>query len=174
MGMRNVYIGLGSNIGERESTINSAITAIEHELAETRSIKSLTISNIYETAAWGMPEGTPSFLNCVVCVETDLKLDLLLDLLLLIEKTHGRVRNESEGYSSRTLDCDILVSGDEVVASERLKVPHPKIKTRRFVLQPLCDLEPTLQIPGTESSVSELLKLCSNEPSVTLWSPTHT
>ena len=102
--MRNVYIGLGSNIGDRESTINSAITAVEEELVETRSIKTLTISNIYETAAWGMPEGTPSFLNCVICIETNLELNYLLDVLLNIEITHGRVRNTVEGYSSRALD----------------------------------------------------------------------
>ena len=174
MRMRNVYIGLGSNLGERESVINSAITGIEEALVETRSIKSLTISNIHETAAWGMPDGTPSFLNCVVCVETDMELDVLLDVLLEIEIAHGRVRNESEGYSSRTLDCDILVAGEEVIMTDRLEVPHPRISSRRFVLQPLCDLEPTLHIPGTENSVSELLLLCSDEPKVTLWDPTHT
>ena len=174
MGMRNVYIGLGSNIGERENTINSAITAIEEELTETRSIKSLTISNIYETEAWDMPEGTPAFLNCVVCVETELGLDSLLDVLLEIEISHGRVRDDGERYSSRTIDCDILVAGDERVLTDRLEVPHPRISSRRFVLQPLCDLEPTLHISGTGKSVSELLKLCSDEPTVTLWDPTHT
>lgn len=174
MGMRNVYIGLGSNIGERECTINSAITAIEEALVETRSIKSLTISNIYQTDAWGMPEGTPSFLNCVICVETDVELELILDMLLEIEIAHGRIRNESEGYSSRTLDCDILVAGEERVMTSRLEVPHPRISSRRFVLQPLCDLEPNLQIQGTDKSVAELLKLCPVEPRVTLWDPTHT
>ena len=174
MRMRSVYIGLGSNIGGRESTINSAITAIEEELTETRSIKSLTISNIYETAAWGMPEGTRSFLNCVICVETDKQLEQLLDMLLEVEIKHGRIRNESEDYASRTLDCDILVAGDEVVSSEKLEVPHPRISTRRFVLQPLCDLDPNLHIPGAEKSVSELLNHCSDQPLVSLWDPTHT
>ena len=174
MRMRNVYIGLGSNIGDRESTINSAITAVEEELIETRSIKTLTISNIYGTAAWGMPEGTPSFLNCVICIETNLELNYLLDVLLNIEIANGRVRNTLEGYSSRTLDCDILVAGEEIVSNERLEVPHPIISTRRFVLQPLSDLDPTLKIPGLENSVSELLINCSDEPKVTLWDPTHT
>ena len=74
MMMRNVYIGLGSNLGDRFRTINSAIADIERELVESRSIKSLTTSNIYETEALGMDDGTPPFSNCVVCVESDLKL----------------------------------------------------------------------------------------------------
>ena len=64
MKMRSVYIGLGANLGDRESSINAAISAIESELVENRAIKSLTISNIYETKPWGMEEGTPTFLNC--------------------------------------------------------------------------------------------------------------
>ncbi len=171
--MRHVYIGLGSNIGNREKTISSAIEEIECILAETKSIKSLTISNIYETSAWKMSEDTPAFLNCVICIETNLELELLLDELLKIEVSHGRVRNEGENYSNRTLDCDILVAGDEVITSETLQVPHPRISSRRFVLQPLCDLEPNLQIPRIKKSVFELLNQCSEEPRVTKWDHTH-
>ncbi len=174
MRMRNVYIGLGSNIGERELALNSAIAAIEAELVESRSIKSLTTSNIYETEAWGMDDATPAFLNCVVCVETDLDLMALLDVLLRIESSHGRIRNNKEGYSNRTLDCDILLAGDEVINNENLQVPHSRISKRRFVLQPLCDLNPTLRIPGIEKDVSGLLEICSEEPKVKLWDPTHT
>ncbi|MBM55173.1 MAG: 2-amino-4-hydroxy-6-hydroxymethyldihydropteridine diphosphokinase [Euryarchaeota archaeon] len=172
--MRNVYIGLGSNLGDRFRTINSAIADIERELVESRSIKSLTTSNIYETEAWGMDDGTPPFLNCVVCVETDLDLSKLLDVLLKVEIDHGRCRVEGEGYASRTLDCDILLAGDEVVQSERLQVPHPRISSRRFVLQPLCDLDPNLNIPYVDSTVSQLLSNCSAEPKVVQWDHTHT
>ena len=169
-----MYIGLGSNIGERELAINSAIAAIEAELVESRSIKSLTTSNIYETEAWGMDDATPSFLNCVICVETDLDLKALLDVLLRIESSHGRIRKYGEGYSNRILDCDILLAGDEVINNETLQVPHPRISKRRFVLQPLCDLNPTLRIPGIENEVSELLEICSEKPKIKLWDPTHT
>ena len=174
MKMRNVYIGLGSNIGERELALNSAIAAIETELVESRNIKSLTTSNIYETEAWGMDDETPSFLNCVICVETDLDLKVLLDVLLRIESSHGRIRKYGEGYSNRTIDCDILLAGDEVINNETLQVPHPRISKRRFVLQPLCDLNPTLRIPGIEGDVSKLLEICSEEPKIKLWDPTHT
>ena len=169
-----MYIGLGSNIGERELALNSAIAAIEDELVDSRSIKSLTTSNIYETEAWGMDDETPSFLNCVICVETDLDLKALLDVLLRIESSHGRIRKYGEGYSNRTIDCDILLAGDEVINNETLQVPHPRISKRRFVLQPLCDLNPTLRIPGIEGDVSELLEICSEEPKIKLWDPTHT
>ena len=169
-----MYIGLGSNIGERELALNSAIAAIEDELVDSRSIKSLTTSNIYETEAWSMDDETPSFLNCVICVETDLDLKALLDVLLRIESSHGRIRKYGEGYSNRTIDCDILLAGDEVINNETLQVPHPRISKRRFVLQPLCDLNPTLRIPGIEGDVSELLEICSEEPKIKLWDPTHT
>ena len=172
--MRYVYIGLGSNIGDRELALNSAIASIEGELVESRSIKSLTTSNIYETEAWGMEDGTPAFLNCVVCVETDLGLEELLELMLEIEVRHGRVRCNDEGYSSRTLDCDILLAGEEVFQSDKLQVPHPRIVERRFVLQPLHDLNPTLRIPGIKIDVSGLLEICSEEPKVKIWDPTHT
>ncbi len=172
--MRNVYIGFGSNLGNREGTINSAITALESELAEIRRIKSLTQSNIYETEAWGMPECTPSFLNCVVCIETDLELLSLLEVLLKIEIYFGRDRNEEEDYSSRTLDLDILCSENEVINSKKLQVPHPRISSRRFVLEPLNDLDPNLQIPNTEGNVSELLANCPLTPKVKQWMATHT
>ena len=154
--------------------LNSAIAAIEAELVESRSIKSLTTSNIYETEAWGMDDATPAFLNCVICVETDLDLKTLLDVLLRIESSHGRMRKYGEGYSNRTIDCDILLAGDEVIKNENLQVPHPRISKRRFVLQPLYDLNPTLRIPGIENDVSGLLEICSDEPKVKLWDPTHT
>ena len=174
MSMRYVYIGLGSNIGDRELALNSAIASIEVELVESRSIKSLTTSNIYETEAWDMPEGTPSFLNCAVCVETNLELLTLLEVLLKIEIDFGRERNEGEGYSSRILDLDILCSENVVINSNKLQVPHPRISSRRFVLQPLNDLDPNLQIPDTEGNVSELLANCPLIPEVIPWLATHT
>lgn len=174
MPMRNVYIGLGANLGERESTISSAIELIELELVERRKIKSLTSSGIYKTEAWGMAAGTPDFLNCVVCVETDISLVILLDILLEVEKELGRKRTESCGYENRVIDCDILVAGDEVIDGAELTVPHPRLCERRFMLQPLFDLEPNLMIPHTGKSVSELLKICSNKPEVKKWDLTHT
>lgn len=173
--LRNVYIGLGANLGDRLATIEAAISAIEVELVEERLIKSLTCSPIYETDAWGMEEGTPAFLNCVVCVETSIELEVLLDMLLEVERKLGRQRDDGvDTYVSRTIDCDILVSSSETFSSEKLQVPHPRLASRRFVLQPLCDLDPTLHIEGEGKTVAELLKNCPLEPEVRAWDHTHT
>ena len=158
MRMRNVYIGLGANLGDRESSINSAISSIESELVESKAIKSLTISNIYETEPWGMEEGTPAFLNCAVCLETSIDLESLLELLLRVETDLGRTRAESAGYQSRVIDCDILCAGEETVNTEKLVVPHPHLASRQFVLKPLADLDPNLLVPGLTETVKELLK----------------
>jgi deoxyguanosine kinase len=173
MSMRNVYIGLGANLGDREKAINSAIEMIELELVERKAIKSLTCSEIYETEAWGMSPETPDFLNYVVCIETDISLELLLDILLGVERELGRKRTESNGYQNRVIDCDILVAGDEVIDGEELTVPHPRLCERRFMLQPLFDLEPNLIIHLTGKSVSELLEICANLPEVKKWVLTH-
>ena len=158
MKMRNVYIGLGANLGDRESAIYSAISSIESELVESKAIKSLTISNIYETEPWGMEEGTPAFLNCAVCLETSIDLESLLELLLRVETDMGRTRAESERYQSRVIDCDILCAGEETVNTEKLVVPHPHLASRQFVLKPLADLDPNLLVPGLTETVKELLK----------------
>jgi 2-amino-4-hydroxy-6-hydroxymethyldihydropteridine diphosphokinase len=173
MSIRNVYIGLGANLGDREKAINSAIEMIELELVERKMIKSLTCSGFYETEAWGMLPESPDFLNCVVCLETDIRLVLLLDILLEVERELGRKRTKSEGYSDRVIDCDILVAGDEVVYGAELVVPHPRLFERRFMLQPLFDLQPNLMIPLKEKSVSELLEICDNLPEVKKWALTH-
>lgn len=166
---RNVYIGLGSNLGDREATLSGAIDALEAELVEVKAVKSITSSPIYETEAWGMADGTPAFLNQVVCLETNLELSQILELLMGVEAKFGREREENAlagVYNSRTLDLDILVAGKEVVNNNTLKVPHPRISMRRFVLQPLADLDPTLNIPGTKGTVSELLESCPELPEV--------
>jgi len=108
-----------------------------------------------------------------VCVETDISLELLLDILLGVERELGRKRTESDGYQNRVIDCDILVAGDEVIDGEELTVPHPRLCKRRFMLQPLFDLEPNLIIPLTGKSVSELLEICANLPEVKKWVLTH-
>lgn len=164
---RYVYIGLGSNLGDREAALEFAASELENDLVQMRAVKSITSSPIYETEAWGMPDGTPAFLNQVLCIDTDLELHKLLDLLMEIEARHGRTRNGAPGvYADRTLDLDILVAGNEVSDSNNLKVPHPRISSRRFVLQPLCDLDSELHIPGTNGTVFDLLSQCSRTPEV--------
>ena len=164
---RYVYIGVGSNLGDREAALEFAASELENDLVQMRAVKSITSSPIYETEAWGMPDGTPAFLNQVLCLDTNLELGVLLDLMMEVEARHGRMRNGESGvYADRTLDLDILVAGNEVSDSNNLKVPHPRMSSRRFVLQPLCDLDSELHIPGTNATVLDLLSLCPKTPEV--------
>jgi len=170
---RTVYISMGSNLGDRNALLAKGISLLERELVHLKSIKSITESPIYETQAWGMPEGTPAFLNLVVGIETDLNLKNLLTLILKVETDCGRKRNfaneeTDNSYSDRTLDIDILLDGDVLLKTNDLIVPHPKLTERRFVLQPLADLDSKLIIPGENCTVESALRACPTTPEVLL------
>ena len=172
---RTIYISVGSNLGDRVALLTEGIALLEKELVELKAIKSLTESPIYETQAWGMPEGTPPFLNLVVAIETDVTLENLLPLLLEVERECGRERNltksegdHSDSYTNRTLDMDILLDGEVLLKTNNLIVPHPKLTQRRFVLQPLADLDSKMTIPGENCTVEEALRSCPIKPEVLL------
>ena len=169
--MRSVYLGLGTNMNDRDSWLDRGLALLEDELASRRSIQSMTCSGRYETEPWGMEEGTPPFLNMAIAIETDLALTDLLHIALEIEKECGRVRDhESKRYMNRTLDIDVLCTSDnehwDGVSSEglSLKVPHPRMMSRRFVLQPLYDLQADLLVSGT--SIESALDQCPEKPAV--------
>jgi 2-amino-4-hydroxy-6-hydroxymethyldihydropteridine diphosphokinase len=142
--VKRTYLGLGSNIGDREANLEAAI----ERLAPVRR------SPIYETEPvdylnqrW--------FLNLVVEVETMLLPMQLLARTLKIERELGRVRGVPKG--PRTIDIDILLYGDAVVRTTKLEIPHPRMAERRFVLAPLADLAPDLRHPVTKETVREML-----------------
>lgn len=147
------YIGLGSNLGDREQAIRSALEAIA-ELPETELVR---VSSLYDTEPVGEVD-QPNFLNAAVMVDTELDARTLLWNLMLVEKRLGRVRTQHWG--PRTIDLDLLLYGDEIIEDEDLRVPHPEITRRSFVLVPLVELEPRLVHPGTgEPLVSHLNRL---------------
>ena len=169
--MRTVYLGLGTNLNDRDGWLDRGLALLEEQLVSRRGIQAMTLSPRYETEAWGMARGTPSFLNMVVAVVTDLSLPDILRLGLDVERECGRVRDpEAEGYTNRTLDVDVLCTstGETWEADEALgldlNVPHPRMMTRRFVLQPLVDLAPELVVDG--QAVADALKACPEEPHV--------
>ena len=129
-----VFLGLGSNMGDRMGHLRSAVGALARLDAE------LSVSPVYETAPLGGPEGQGSYLNCVVRLRTELGPHQLLEIAGGLEAEAGRVRGERNG--PRTLDVDILLFGDLSIAEPDLVVPHPRMYERGFVLAPLEDLDP--------------------------------
>jgi 2-amino-4-hydroxy-6-hydroxymethyldihydropteridine diphosphokinase len=151
------YIALGSNLDNPKMQIQDAFA----ELDEIESTRLLQTSSLYASAPWGYAD-QPDFVNAVVSVETELPARRLLDELLKIETWHGRER--SFANASRTLDLDIALYGNEIVDEERLKIPHPRMHERAFVLLPLAEIAPELVIPG-QGAIAALLKRC-NDPSL--------
>ena len=143
------FVGLGANLGAREETLRRAI----EQLGEADGVDVLVVSQLRETEPVGVVD-QPPFLNGAVAVETTRTPRELLDLLLEIERSLGRVREERWG--PRTIDLDLLVYGHEVVDEPGLRVPHPRLHERRFALEPLAELQPHLEVPGW-GEVSTLL-----------------
>ena len=148
--MTRAYVGLGANLGDRETTLRRAVEL----LAEEPGIEVAAVSTLRETDPVGLVD-QPLFLNGAVAVETSLSPRELLDVLLRIEQALGRVRSGVR-WGPRTVDLDVLVYDDQVVDEPGLRVPHPRLHERRFTLEPLAELAPALEIPG-RGQVSELL-----------------
>jgi 2-amino-4-hydroxy-6-hydroxymethyldihydropteridine diphosphokinase len=144
-----VYIALGSNLGNRLANLNSAIDNFSPQMKVVKK------SNVYETPPWGFTD-QPAFLNQVVKAETYMQPEPLLHHLKRLEVALGRVPGFQNG--PRSIDLDILFFDDMILDSPALKVPHPRMHERAFVLVPLVDLEPDLIHPALNESVSVLLR----------------
>jgi 2-amino-4-hydroxy-6-hydroxymethyldihydropteridine diphosphokinase len=136
------YVGLGANLGDRERTLRAAVDA----LLDEDGIEVVAVSALRETDPVGVGE-QPCYLNGAVALETTLSARDLLDRLLAVEQRFGRVRVPGE-HAPRTLDLDLLLYGDREIDEPGLTVPHPRLHERRFVLEPLAELDPGLVIPG--------------------------
>lgn len=143
-----VFIALGSNLGDRLKNLEAAIAAM------MPAVHPVTCSSVYETPPWGYLD-QPKFLNQVVRAETDLSPEELLDHLKGIEKQLGRVETFRNG--PRKVDLDILFYDDLVFDSSRLKIPHPRLSGRAFVLLPLAQLAPDLRHPVEDRTIREML-----------------
>lgn len=153
------FIGLGSNLGEREVTVRAAL----EQLAQLPDTSLLRVSSLYDSEPVG-PEEQPDFVNAVAQVDTGLSARQLLWNLLLIEKRLGRVR--AQKWGPRTIDLDLLLFGDQVIDDDDLRVPHPEITRRAFVLAPLAELEPGLLHPLTGQSIGAHLSQLHTRPPV--------
>jgi 2-amino-4-hydroxy-6-hydroxymethyldihydropteridine diphosphokinase len=141
--MTRSFVGLGSNLGDPQEQIRRAVEL----LAAEDGLEVVAVSALRETDPVGY-EDQPRFLNGAVELRTSLSARELLDRLLGIERRLGRIRGEGSRFGPRTIDLDLLLHGDEVVAEPGLVVPHPRLHERRFALEPLAELDPALEIPG--------------------------
>jgi 2-amino-4-hydroxy-6-hydroxymethyldihydropteridine diphosphokinase len=137
--MNNVFLLLGSNLGDRKEFLQQAIMHISFDISPD-----IRISSVYETESWGKTD-EPDYLNMVIEVKTNLPAQTILERILNIEKVMGRVREEKWG--SRTIDIDILYFNTDVINEPGLHVPHPQLQNRRFTLEPLVELAPDFMHP---------------------------
>ena len=144
-------IALGSNIGDREATLRTAITA----LRELGTVKA--VSRFHETDPVGDTD-QPKFINAAALLETELDPLPLLHALLEIERANGRDRSIGPPKGPRTLDLDLLLYGDAILDSPELTLPHPEMHTRRFVLEPLAEIAPLIEHPILHQPVAVLLR----------------
>lgn len=144
-----VFIGLGSNMGERLNNLTNGI-----RLLEAQGVLLQCSSSVYQTPAWGLTDQA-AFLNAVIAVEWSQSPQMLLDILLETERLCGRVREIKWG--PRMLDLDILMCNEAEIATETLTIPHPGIAQRAFVLIPWAEIGPDVRIPGYNASPADLL-----------------
>ncbi|MGZ8542252.1 MAG: 2-amino-4-hydroxy-6-hydroxymethyldihydropteridine diphosphokinase [Chitinophagaceae bacterium] len=156
--MNKAYLLTGGNMGDRQKNLETAYERIEQECGNI-----VSASSIYETAAWGKKD-QPPFLNQVLEIKTELTPRKLLKKILGIEKQVGRVRKEK--YGPRILDIDILLFNDEIHNYNALKIPHPEMQNRRFVLVPLAEIAQRIIHPIFKKTIAELLAVCPDELAV--------
>lgn len=163
-----IHIATGSNLGDRLEQLNEADRRMALELGQVTRV-----SPTYSTAAIGMDPGTPDFLNRITELELSApwsqQPERVMAALLGIEQDMGRMRSAT-GYTSRPIDLDIVLWGDQTIELAALQVPHPRMLRRRFVLQPLADLVPDQRIAGDGRSVAQCLAdLPADVPQIAPW-----
>jgi len=141
--MARAFVGIGSNLGDSRALIAAALELLGAE----DSVAVVAVSTLRETDPVGY-EDQPRFLNGAVELETELGPGELLARLLAVERELGRGRGEGPRFGPRTIDLDLLLYGNETVHEPGLEVPHPRLHERRFALEPLAELDPTLEVPG--------------------------
>jgi 2-amino-4-hydroxy-6-hydroxymethyldihydropteridine diphosphokinase len=165
MNKNDVYLLLGSNLGNRAAVLHEAVQHIELQIAPLS-----TLSKIYETAPWGVLD-QPVFLNQVVHLQTVLHPSDILKCILEIEKGMGRQRQQHWG--ARLIDIDLLYCGDVVLNMTNLTVPHPQLHHRRFTLVPLVELAPEFVHPVFKKNNQELLSACTDNGEVSVYEMTE-
>ncbi len=157
-----IILSLGSNVGNRQQNIQDAVNEIHATIGIV-----LKISNVYETASWGF-EST-AFLNIVLIIETSKTAFEVLDSALQIETNLGRIRNSFDSYEARTIDIDLIDCNNFAINSEKLKLPHPQMHLRQFVLKPMLDLEVDFHHVTLNQSLQNLITNCTDKSDVNFY-----
>ena len=146
-----VYLGLGTNLGDKEQNLRMSIKKIEERIGNV-----VSLSDFYATAPWGFSSEN-SFLNAAVCVETTLLPLQVLEETQRIERELGRTEKSVNGlYADRLIDIDLLLYDDRVMDAEGLILPHPLMTERRFVMEPLSEIAPDVVHPVLHKTMKEL------------------
>ena len=153
--MNKVFLLTGGNMGNRKDNL-----AIAYKHISVQCGHIINSSSLYETAAWGKTD-QPSFLNQALEIQTALTAPQLLKKILDIEKLTGRIRKEK--YGQRIIDIDILLFNDEIHNDPLLKIPHPELQNRRFVLEPLTEIAPQIIHPVLKKTIIDLLAICTDK-----------
>lgn len=150
--MAEVYVSLGTNLGEKDNNLRTAVRLIEERIG-----KVISLSSFYETAPWGF-QSEHSFLNAAACIETGLSPEQLLSVTQQIERELGRTQKSTgKIYKDRLIDIDLLMYDHLLLNSPQLILPHPLMTERRFVLEPLAEIAPNVIHPTTGKTIQELL-----------------
>ncbi|MBC5837201.1 2-amino-4-hydroxy-6-hydroxymethyldihydropteridine diphosphokinase [Flavobacterium muglaense] len=151
-----VVLSLGSNQGNRLENIKACLALIHQEIGTV-----IKVSKVYETPSWGFE--SDAFYNCALILHTLNSATKVLSQALKIEKKLGRIRTDEKGYQSRVIDVDLIAFDDEVIATEKLKIPHPLMQNRKFVLLPVQDLGLNWEHPVFKKSVAQLIEECVDD-----------
>lgn len=152
--MAEVYVSLGTNLGDKDNNLRTAVRLMQERIG-----KVISLSSFYETAPWGF-QSEHSFLNAAACIETRLSPEQLLLVTQQIERELGRTQKSSgNAYKDRLIDIDLLMYDNLQIHLDQLVLPHPLMTERRFVLEPLAEIAPETIHPVTGKTIRELLEL---------------
>lgn len=157
--MRTTYLSLGSNLGNKLENLQGAIDEINQEIGHVKNI-----SSVYKTKSWGF-EGE-DFYNICIEISSSLNPEKMIQSVLQIENRLGRIRDDANTYNNRVIDIDILLFDDEIIFFNELKVPHPEMLNRKFVLVPLTEIAPNVIHPISKRTILICLQQCSDNQSI--------
>lgn len=159
---KRAYLSIGSNKGDKFQNLQRTVDKLN-----VNAGKVTALSKVYTSPAWGFE--SDDFLNACLAIDTQLSPEALLQTMLGIEKDLGRIRSGRKGYTARTIDIDIIFYEDETIDNTILKIPHPHLQNRKFVLQPLADIAPGKIHPTLRKSTSELLDNCDDNSELIIY-----